>query len=310
MTAIRAPHAVGLAAATASGIGFSISTVVGQAAITHGMSSIDVVGIRLWTGAAMLFGLAAALGWSALRGRTRLTLAVTGTLTAVQASLLFASIDRIGSSLAILLLYLYAPLVAVIAAATGRERITRRKLFAIAVAVGGLTLVIGSPGDDVNTVGVLFGIGSGIALAVYISVADRVTVGVPPLAATAWIQFGAAVSLVPVVALVARTDNGPREFHWWVVFIGAASGAAACLFIVAIKHVTPTIASITSTVEPIATAALAMAFLGDSLGMVQLCGGVLIVLAVVAVSRPESTDALPDARPAPEGAARSDSGPP
>jgi drug/metabolite transporter (DMT)-like permease len=231
-------------------------------------------------------------------------LCATGLFTAAQATLLFASVERLGSSLAILLLYLYAPMVAVIAAGTGRERITSRKVAALASAVAGLVLVIWSPQGDADALGLLLGVASGTALALYITVADRTTRAASPLTSTAWVQCGAAIGVLPV-ALAADSPSGLlHQTPWWAVFVGVASGAAALLFIFAIRHVTPTIASIASTVEPVSTVVLAVIFLDDGLSVAQVCGGVLILGAVVAVSRPDDGGDIATVDPAVEPASR------
>jgi drug/metabolite transporter (DMT)-like permease len=285
-------HARGLMVAAASGVCFSISTVVAQSAISAGMSALGVAAVRLCIGAAALMSLGLWRGLADLTISRRALLAATGLFTAAQATLLFASVQRVGSSLAILLLYLYAPMVAVIAAATGRERITRRKVAALVSAAAGLVLVIWSPGGEVDALGLLLGVASGTALALYITVADRTTRAAPPLTSTAWVQVGAAVGAVPLVLAVDGPSGLLRNVPWWVVFVGLASGAAALLFIFAIQHVTPTLASIASTVEPVSTAVLAVIFLGDRLTLTQVCGGVLILAAVVVISQPDRTEAV------------------
>jgi drug/metabolite transporter (DMT)-like permease len=270
-----------------SGVCFSVSTVVGQAAIDAGVSALAVSAVRLLVGAALLMGLASWRGLAILRLRPRAALCATGFLTTAQAALLFGSIQHLGSSLAILLLYLYAPMVAVIAALTGREVITKRKALALLSAAGGLVLVIWSPHGNADAVGLALGVGAGAMLAVYITVADRTTRAATPLTSTAWIQVGAATGAVPLAFAADGPSGLFRQLPWWAVFIGVASGAAALLFIVSIHHVTPTIASIASTVEPLSTAALAVVFLGDRLTGAQLCGGALILAAVLAVSHPD-----------------------
>lgn len=286
------PHVAGLVLASASGLSFSVSTVVGQAALEFGMTSAAAAGIRLLVGAAMLWVVALMTRTFGVGGAKVIRLLATGTLTSLQVLLLFEAIDRLGSSLAILLLYSYPSIVAVISVVSGRERLSTPKVVGIALSLVGTLLVIGGTGGSVTTAGLAFGLGSGLALALYITAADRTSKGMTPLAATAWIQLGAAVAITPVV--LSRGGFGGGDTPWWSIWIGVASGTAALLFIMAVSRVTPTIASVSSTVEPICTAILATLFLDDSLSGRQLLGGVLIVSAVLTVSR------RPRARPRPD----------
>jgi len=293
----RATHLVGLALASASGLSFSVSTVVGQAALEHGMSSAAAAGMRLAVGAAMLWCVVLVTRSVGGVGSGRaLRLLATGTLTSLQVLLLFEAIDRLGSSLAILLLFSYPSMVAVISVISGRERLTAAKAAGVGLSLAGTLLVVGGTDATVTTAGLAFGLGSGLALALYITVADRTTQGITPFAATAWIQLGAAIAIAPVVVLRDGSLGG-STFPWWSVVIGVASGTAALLFIMAVHRVTPTIASVSSTVEPISTAILATVFLDDSLTGRQLLGGLLIISAVLTVSR------RPRSRRAPAGSA-------
>lgn len=279
-------HLAGPLFAVFSGLSFSVSTVVGQAALEHGMSAAAVAGIRLLVGVVVLWLAVLAMRVAGVRPRRAGLLLATGTLTALQVLLLFEAIDRLGSSLAILLLFSYPPMVAAIAVATGRERMSRAKAVGIALSLLGMTLVIGVPGEgDGSLAGYAFGLGSGLALALYITAADRTAAGVNAFAATAWIQLGALLAITPIV-LVRDSDPLASGVPWWTAVIGLASGTAALLFIMAVQRVTPTVASISSTIEPISTAILAAVLLDDVLTPIQLVGGVFIVSAVVAISRP------------------------
>ena len=147
-----------------------------------------------------------------------------------------------------------------------------------------MVLVIGAPDARVTVIGCAFGLGSGLALALYITSADRTAAGVNPYAATAWIQLGALIAITPIVVWRDH-DAFESGLPWWTVVIGVASGLAALLFIMAVHRVTPTIASISGMVEPIATAVLAVVLLDDELSARQIAGGGLILMAVLTVSR-------------------------
>jgi hypothetical protein len=64
---------------------------------------------------------------------------------------------------------------------------------------------------------------------------------------------------------------------------------AIALFFAGLRRVGPTAASILSTLEPVVTVALAFVVFGESLGTVQLAGGALVLMAVLAMRAPQPT---------------------
>src|SRR4051794_39439949 len=76
---------------------------------------------------------------------------------AVQAGLYFAALSRIEAGLLSLLVFTFPVIVAVAAMVLGRERLTRRRVAALAIALGGTALFVGSTGA-VDAVGVLLGL--------------------------------------------------------------------------------------------------------------------------------------------------------
>ena len=286
--------AIGLTCAVSSGLLFSVSTVSASRALADGVPVALVTGARLAIGCLLLWGASLVTVRQKIPGPTKLRLMAVGVLTAAQVFFLYQSVARISASLAVLLLYSYPPLVALLSAAFLHERLGSIKLVAVATSLAGTLLIVGLPSGQVTLTGCLFGLGAGLSLAVYIVLASRAARGVATLTATAWLQLGAAIAILPV--LLTLTGSSPRlGGAGWVVVVGLASGLAATLFLGGVQRLTPTVASIASTIEPISTAALAAAILGVTVTGVQLAGGLLIVAALLIISlagmrQPESAD--------------------
>src|ERR671932_117232 len=101
-----------------------------------------------------------------------LAAALLGALLAV---LYFSALERIDASLVVLVLYTYPLLVTVASALLGRERLTRARATAVALASGGIGLVLlGAGGVAFDVVGGGLAFGAAGVYTVYILVADTV----------------------------------------------------------------------------------------------------------------------------------------
>jgi drug/metabolite transporter (DMT)-like permease len=126
-------------------------------------------------------------------------------------------------------------------------------------------------------------------------VGDRVVTGVPLLALTALVCTGAASTF----ALIAIARGGPdlslAAAGWgWIGAIALVSTVGAILmFFAGLARVGPSRAAILSVLEPVVTVALAAAAFGESLALVQLAGGALVLVAVVVMQWPARTVRAP-----------------
>jgi drug/metabolite transporter (DMT)-like permease len=133
-------------------------------------------------------------------------------------------------------------------------------------------------------------IASPIVYTGYILIGERVMGSVPAVAASAVIMTGAAITFC-ILAMLAGQFSLPRSAAGWAVAIGIAivpTMFAISLFLASLPRVGAARASLLSTWEPVVTVLLAVAFLGDRLSPLQVVGGALVLLAVIAVqaSRP------------------------
>ena len=163
-------------------------------------------------------------GWMAARrvawprGRTLLGLIAMGALGYVgQSFCYFSALQHAPAGLVALLLYLYPALVAVLAVVVLKERFTRRKTVALALALGGAVLTIGVSRGG-TPLGVAFGIGAAIIYAVYIIAGTRLLERAPAIPASTVIIASAGAGLPrphgaarPAVAGDARGLGGDRR---------------------------------------------------------------------------------------------------
>jgi drug/metabolite transporter (DMT)-like permease len=203
---------------------------------------------------------------------------------ATQASLYFSALTLMDASLLSLILYTYPVMVTVAAVLLGRERLTGRRAGALLAASAGTVLVLlGANGAGFHPLGALLAFGSALTYTVYILVSDSVVHRLPPVLLSALVMAGAAATLgVRGLATggVGLTFGAAGWF--WLVCIAVVSTVLAMLaFFAGLKRTGPSTAAILSTFEPVVTTALAALTLGETLGPVQLAGGILVLSCVV-----------------------------
>ena len=133
----------------------------------------------------------------------------------------FAAIRMMTMSEAAILLYTSPIWVVLMSALFFHERVTRRKLLALILAFGGCTLVSGIGSGALNPLGILVGVGSGIAYGLYSILGSVALRRYPPETVSAYTFFIAAFA----VLLISR----PAEL---VQKMTAADGLAGLILLV------------------------------------------------------------------------------
>jgi drug/metabolite transporter (DMT)-like permease len=119
----------------------------------------------------------------------------------------------------------------------------------------------------------------------YILVGERVMGSAPALAASAVIITGGALGF-SFLAAVTNQLAPPPTAAGWAVEVGLAvipTMLAISLFLAGLPRVGAARAALLSTWEPVVTVGLAVVLLGERLSLLQVLGGVLVLLAVVVV---------------------------
>lgn len=296
----RGQHAegVGFLLVLVSATCFGAMAVFGKLAYAEGVSPHTLVLLRFAVAAVLLVAITGALASrarptarsaTAASGRTRLVLTALalGALGyATQATLYFSALERVDAALVALVLYTYPVLVTLAAAALGRDRLTPARVTALGLAVGGTALVLAGTGPlGFDTIGVAFALGAALTYTVYILVADTTVQQMSPLTLTTLVMVGAAGALTVRAVVVGGVDLDVSRAAWfWIACIAVVSTViASTAFFAGLHRTGPTSASILSTFEPVATAALASVVLGEHLTTLQLAGGALVLGSAVLV---------------------------
>jgi drug/metabolite transporter (DMT)-like permease len=286
-------RAVGTLFALGSGAAFGAMAIFGKLAYGEGVNVATLLSFRFLIAAA-LFWLVVLVSGTARQLRTLqrrdvgIALALGACGYSLQAGCYFLALERIDASLLSLLLYTFPAMVAVAAVALGRERMDRRRVTALALALGGLVLVLAGAGTGaLNPLGAALGLGAACVYSTYILVSQGVAGRVPAQLLSALVCTGAAASLTLGTTVIGQLRPGDVALAGWVwlACIAVVSTVIAIgLFFAGLRRVGPTSASILATVEPVVTVLLAFLVFAERLGAVQLVGGAFVLAAVLVLS--------------------------
>lgn len=183
------------------------------------------------------------------------------------------------------LFYTYPAWVALLAAIRKTERLTPIRVFALVLALTGVTIMVGAPTEKLNPIGVLLALGSSLLYSAYLPTLEHVQEGIPALLSTFLLITGAAVSF-SIGALFAGELSVPRGASVWSNIFLLTLVSTVIAFAALIKGLSvlgPVRTSIIATVEPFFTAILGALVLGNQFGGATLIGGVLIAAAVLVI---------------------------
>src|SRR6478752_2016354 len=286
--------------ALGAGTLFAINGTVSKVILESGLSSLRLTEVRC-TGALIgLFLIILVTRPEALRTNRRelLYLAAFGVFGGALVQLYyFLAIHRLEIGVSLLIQYLGPLFVALFAFFVLKEHVRGRIWIALALALGGLTLVVDLwHGVSLDGLGVLFSLCSAVTFAGYMLLAERAVGRRDPLSllcfgfffatlfwaiAEPWWSFpfdvpGKSVSLLghlsdthlPVWALLA-----------WMTVLGTI--VPFMLIVGSMRHISATRAGIVAMVEPVVASVVAYAWLGETLSTTQLIGGLIVLLAII-----------------------------
>jgi len=201
-------------------------------------------------------------------------------------------------SLVILIFYLY-PLIATVGAGVVlKEPLTVRKLSLLGLGVAGVALAVGVPGSA-PTAGILLGLLACFCLGTQV-VAGRYVMlryGVSAVELLPLIWLGPTIALGAYVA-VHGADFATDAVGWLsaISVITVGTFFAMMLFWTGVRRIGAGNAALLATVEPFVAVLLAVAILDETLTALQLVGGVMILTAVLLISRHRSDARAPISR--------------
>lgn len=185
-----------------------------------------------------------------------------------------------GAALAVVLLYTAPVWVALFSRALFGERLTRRKLTALAVALCGTTLVClsgGSAGGAPSAAGIACGLAAGFFYAAHYPFYTWWRNRYSTATLYTFMLLAGALALAPFVTFT------PRDTMTWagLVFLGVFCTYGAYLaYGAGLRRISPVRAAVVSNLEPVIGTLLAWAWWHENFSPLGWVGGMLVLAAV------------------------------
>lgn len=199
-------------------------------------------------------------------------------------ALFLAGLQRTSPVSATLLVAMIPVFSAAVAAAAGRERLTRRKLGGVALALLGVAVL---SGFTLPATGDLLVLLNALSYAVYVVFAKGPLTRFGTQAVMAWVFGWGAALFAPVggAALLREAPGWSPEAAGLVAFIvGVPTVLAYGLNAWALRRAGPTLVTIYIYLQPLVVAALAWIQLGQPLAASAVLAGLLILAGVTVVA--------------------------
>ena len=177
--------------------------------------------------------------------------------------------------------YYFAPvIVTVVCPLLFKEKMTLKQILCFVMSTVGLVMITGvgiKGGTDL--IGIAFGLGAAVLYASVILL-NKFIKGVVGIHRT-FLQFLAAVVvLIPYVALTGGVTLGSLDTTGWIclMIVGVVhTGVTYCMYFSSLKELPGQKAAILSYIDPLVAVLVSVIVLRESLGILQLIGGLLIL---------------------------------
>jgi drug/metabolite transporter (DMT)-like permease len=204
----------------------------------------------------------------------------------------FKTISLTNVATAILLEYLAPVVVLLVGVAFMKHKFTWWLPLGVALSVAGCALVVGAIGGSglvVSPAGIGWGLMSAVFFAAYSLMGTVAVSRFSPYTALVWgLGFASLfwlLVLTPRVVFGAFADPKTAAAILFIAVVSTIVPFAA--FLIALHHIAPTNATVTSTVEPVIAGVGAYLLFGESLSTIQVLGGMMVIAAIAVVQLPE-----------------------
>jgi drug/metabolite transporter (DMT)-like permease len=261
-------------------------------ATSHGMALESIQTWRYVTTAVLLVGVAffrappprvaGVAPWYAPQ-----VLLVAGGGQAAVATLALLALRWLPAATSSFLFYTFPAWVAIITAVRGIERLERRRLVALGIALVGIAAMVGAPNAaSLAPTGVGVILAAALVYALYIPVLSRLQARRDAMDVARAIGVGGALIFSTWAAVSGTLFSVPDTTALGAsVLQGVLSAGSFLGFLAGLRVLGPVRTAITSTVEPFWTTMLGVVLLGQPIGVGTVVGGLAIMTAVILLQR-------------------------
>jgi len=198
----------------------------------------------------------------------------------------FSAVSLIGSSLTTVLFYIYPSLVLLLSIGLLKSKITKQDVIALIFTSFGLILAVGFQFNDINYLGVMFGIATAVIYAIYILVGAQTFKKVDTfVASTVIISSSAVLYIIVGVSQDVVIPVSIDQWKWLFAIAIISTMIAIVAFFAGLKLIGPVKASMLSTFEPIVTLFCAFWILNESMDIYQMFGALLVIIGALILAK-------------------------
>jgi drug/metabolite transporter (DMT)-like permease len=280
----RSAVATGTGAALGAALGFASVSIITSLALAEQLPLAGVLSWRYILSSVILLGWLAATGWvlPSRRDLPRL-LVIGGVGQGIIVYLALSSLKFITPASLGFLFFTFPAWVAIVQVARGAERLDGRRVLALALALGGVVVIVGAPqAADLDWRGVSLALGAAFLYGMFIPLLRWLQAGNSIAVTTTWTKIGAAAMHLVVWGWQGGVTASLSGRAWLLISALALFSTVipSLFFLKAINVIGPVRTAIVSTVEPFLTALLGVLILSQGLSPTTLAGGAMIGAAV------------------------------
>ncbi len=207
---------------------------------------------------------------------------------------LFFAFGAMAVAVVMVIFFTYPVQVAFIAVALRRERLTRRRVIALALSALGLALVLGGrlgPDTNVTAAGVALAAAAAVCHAVYLVVVRDGFPRVPPAQATSLVLAGGLVISGTAALLLGGADvvgtwvTSPLAWSA-IIFAGTIGAAFPKVWVISgVRVIGSTRAAVLMLMEPVTAVVVAGLVLAQAPTLNEVAGGIAVLAAVLIVQQ-------------------------
>ncbi len=207
-------------------------------------------------------------------------------LYSAQAFSYFTSVSLIGSSLTSVLLYLYPSIVLLLSIVLLKTKVYKLDIIALFLTTIGAVLVVGIKFENINLIGMIFGILAAVIYSFYIIIGTKAMRGTTPVVATGVI-IGSCAFIYVTYGLSVNVSFPQNIEQWkWISAISLVSTIIAIItFFAGLKLIGPVKSSMISTFELVVTLFCSYLFLGEKMGTIQIVGSIFILISAIILAK-------------------------
>lgn len=276
---------IGFGFAILASIGLGLAIAVARIAFEGGTDGQSIAAVRAWF-VVVLVG-----GWCLVSGRSLrverwvwLNCLGLGVLLAHMFFGNIGAVKYIPVGVAALLFFVYPPLVSVFTAILDRRWPGFLRFSAFLIAFGGLAVMLGVSVDELNPLGLFFGLSAGVACAVNVTWIGRVMGGCDPLVVMFHMALVAACALSVAVPVISGFTVPITTAGWLgALAVVLLQGCSIPLYYASIPRIGVETSSILNNLQPVAAIIGAFLLYDEALTVAQGIGGGMVIGGILLI---------------------------